>query len=397
MPRPRTARGHRSFHFSRRLVGYGADPGFAVDTNMREVDAGAAALLGNHDDAIASGSNGMNSVAAEALDWTRIQLNSAQREFLTQLPLTLEEGQRLFVHASAHAPEHWEYVTSVESASRTLWPHVHSQRSAVTFTSPPSSICHRPKKLPVSSRCNRLKSPYSRRGAGWPCSAPVAEHTTSKFHFKYKRGVPRKGERRLMPRVVVMEHIRDREKTLFEEEETKMLKKLMLSTVLSAAVATGAWAQSSSPMDSKPERATQAQPAMKDSSGKMNFVSSQKPDQWLATKFKGTDVLGSDNEKIGDVSDILFDKTGKVDAFIISVGGFLGVGSKEVALAPSSFDVVPGQNGSSDKLKIAATKDQLKDAQNFARYEPPRPTATTGSGTMGGGMKPAGSPSPSAR
>ena len=118
MPRPRTARGHRSFHFSRRLVGYGADPGFAVDTNMREVDAGAAALLGNHDDAIASGSIGMNSVAAEALDWTRIQLNSAQREFLTQLPLTFEEGQRLFVHASAHAPEHWEYVTSVESASR---------------------------------------------------------------------------------------------------------------------------------------------------------------------------------------------------------------------------------------------------------------------------------------
>ncbi|MGA9441426.1 MAG: metallophosphoesterase [Pseudolabrys sp.] len=118
MPRPRTARGHRSFHFSRRLVGYGADPGFAVDTIMREVDAGAAALLGNHDDAIASGSIGMNSVAAEALDWTRIQLNSAQREFLTQLPLTFEEGQRLFVHASAHAPEHWQYVTSVESASR---------------------------------------------------------------------------------------------------------------------------------------------------------------------------------------------------------------------------------------------------------------------------------------
>lgn len=201
-----------------------------------------------------------------------------------------------------------------------------------------------------------------------------------------------------MPRVVVMEHIRDREKTLFEEEETKMLKKLMLSTALSAAVATGAWAQSSSPMDSKPEPATQAQPAMKDSSGKMNFVSSQKPDQWLATKFKGTDVLGSDNEKIGDVSDILFDKTGKVDAFIISVGGFLGVGSKEVALAPSSFDVVPGQNGSSDKLKISATKDQLQDAQNFAHYEPPRPTGTTGSGApAGGGMKPSGSPSPSTR
>lgn len=147
------------FIFLGDYVGYGADPGFAVDTIMREVDAGAAALLGNHDDAIASGSIGMNSVAAEALDWTRIQLNSAQREFLTQLPLTFEEGQRLFVHASAHAPEHWEYVTSVESASRNFMATRASQRSAVTFTSPPSSICHRPKKLPVSSRCNRLKSP----------------------------------------------------------------------------------------------------------------------------------------------------------------------------------------------------------------------------------------------
>jgi sporulation protein YlmC with PRC-barrel domain len=183
------------------------------------------------------------------------------------------------------------------------------------------------------------------------------------------------------------------------KEEAKMLKKLMLSTALSAAVATGAWAQSSSSTDpSKPEPATQAQPATKDSSGKMNFVSSQKPDQWLATKFKGIDVLGSDNQKIGDVSDILFDKTGKVEAFVISVGGFLGVGAKEVALAPSSFDVVPGQNGSSDKLKISATKDQLQDAQNFARYEPPRPTGTTGSGApTGGGMKPSGSPSPSTR
>src|SRR5689334_23740798 len=180
-----------------------------------------------------------------------------------------------------------------------------------------------------------------------------------------------------------------------------MLKKLMLSTALSAAVATGAWAQSSSSTDTaKPDPAIQAQPMTKESSGKLNFVSTQKPDQWLASKFKGTDVLGSDNQKIGDVSDILFDKSGKVEAFVISVGGFLGVGSKEVALAPSSFEVVPGQNGSSDKLKLAATKDELKNAQNFARYEPPRPTATTGTGSsggMGGGMKPSGGSPPAGR
>jgi Spy/CpxP family protein refolding chaperone len=84
-----------------------------------------------------------------------------------------------------------------------------------------------------------------------------------------------------------------------------MLKKLMLSTALSAVMVTTAFAQSpSSPSSPNPPPAAQSQ-----GSGKANFVTAQKPDQWLATKFKGTNVLGSDNQKIGDVSDILFDKT----------------------------------------------------------------------------------------
>jgi diadenosine tetraphosphatase ApaH/serine/threonine PP2A family protein phosphatase len=117
------------FVFLGDYVGYGADPGFAVDTLMREVDGGAVALLGNHDDAIASGTSGMNAVAAQALNWTRLQLNGTQREFLAQLPLTFEDDQRLFVHASAHAPKHWEYVTSVESASRSFM----ATRAQATF------------------------------------------------------------------------------------------------------------------------------------------------------------------------------------------------------------------------------------------------------------------------
>ena len=96
------------------------------------------------------------------------------------------------------------------------------------------------------------------------------------------------------------------------KEEGEMLKKLLLSTALSAAVATVAFGQSSdTPKSSEPAPAAQSQ-----GSGK-NFVSSQKPDQFLASKFKGTEVMGSDNQKIGDVSDILFDKTGKIEAYVI--------------------------------------------------------------------------------
>jgi diadenosine tetraphosphatase ApaH/serine/threonine PP2A family protein phosphatase len=108
------------FIFLGDYVGYGADPGFVVDTVMREVKTGAVALLGNHDAAIASGTGGMNAVAAEAIEWTRPKLDATQRDFLTQMPLTFEDGNRLFVHASAHAPEYWEYIIDVSAASRSL-------------------------------------------------------------------------------------------------------------------------------------------------------------------------------------------------------------------------------------------------------------------------------------
>ena len=50
-------------------------------------------------------------------------------------------------------------------------------------------------------------------------------------------------------------------------------------------------------------------------------------------------MIGANNEKIGDVNDILFDRNGRVLAYVIGVGGFLGIGAKDVALAPASFQV----------------------------------------------------------
>ena len=180
-----------------------------------------------------------------------------------------------------------------------------------------------------------------------------------------------------------------------------MMKKLVIGAALGALTVSGALAQSPSPSPtSNPSPPAAAQTQTDRSSGKADFVSSQKPDQWVATKFKGTEVLGSDNQSIGSISDILFDKSGKVDAFVVSVGGFLGMGAKEVALAPSAFDTVPGDNGDAQKLKISMNKDDLTHAQNFARYEPPRPATTTGSGLSGlpgGKMHPSSNTPPTGR
>lgn len=185
-----------------------------------------------------------------------------------------------------------------------------------------------------------------------------------------------------------------------------MLKKLMITTALTGLMIGGAFAEgtpSTSDRPATPPAATSPSSPMKDQSStagaasSVQVVNQQKPDQWLASKFKGTNVIGNDNEKIGDVSDILFDKSGKIEAFVVGVGGFLGIGAKDVALPPSSFQVVAGDKSKneSDKLKLSMTKDQLKQAANFEPYNPPR--ATTGSASPGGMSRPATPASPSAR
>jgi hypothetical protein len=104
---------------------------------------------------------------------------------------------------------------------------------------------------------------------------------------------------------------------------------------------------------------------------KGQVVNEQLPDQWLASKFIGTDVVGVDKVKIGDVNDVLFDHNGKVIAYVIGIGGFLGIGTKDVALTPESFDVQTGSDGVSMRLRLITTKDELKTMAEFKRYNPP--------------------------
>jgi hypothetical protein len=124
-------------------------------------------------------------------------------------------------------------------------------------------------------------------------------------------------------------------------------------------------------------------------------VTEQTPDQWLATKFKGTDIIGVNDEKIGDVSDVLFQKDGRVVAYVISVGGFLGIGSKEVALVPTSFQVLPPTDRENMKLRLSMSKDELKAAPDFKPYNPPR-SVTGGPGAPTTGQRPA-TPAPGER
>ena len=178
-----------------------------------------------------------------------------------------------------------------------------------------------------------------------------------------------------------------------------MLKTLMMSAAVSALMVSGALAQDKPPMASPPAK---AEGAAMDSA---KFIQAQGTDQWVFSKFKGTDVLGPDNAHIGNVNDVLFEKNGKIVGLIVGVGGFLGIGEKNVAIVMSAFQPVPADtatvggggggaasSSSSDptnvKLKVSWTKDQLKSAPDFQYYKAPAPARSE---------RPTGSPTGMAR
>lgn len=115
------AQGCRYWVFLGDLIGYGADPGWVVDRVRACVEAGSAAVLGNHDQAVfAPPSQKMNPLAQAAIAWTRERLDASQIAFLRDLPLRVEHGDRLYVHANPQAPERWGYIADCLAAARGL-------------------------------------------------------------------------------------------------------------------------------------------------------------------------------------------------------------------------------------------------------------------------------------
>jgi sporulation protein YlmC with PRC-barrel domain len=83
--------------------------------------------------------------------------------------------------------------------------------------------------------------------------------------------------------------------------------------------------------------------------------------QWRLYKMIGLDVYNQNDEKLGEISELLVDQTGKIQTAILGVGGFLGVGERLVAV---NFDQLKFVNqpvevkmASSAQAPAAATKN----------------------------------------
>ena len=106
---------------------------------------------------------------------------------------------------------------------------------------------------------------------------------------------------------------------------------VMLATA-AVAQTTAPSNQPPSPQPSSPATSAPAAPAPTASTAKAPENNLAGQGKWRASKLMGVDIYGPDNKKVGDVTEVVFDKTGKVEMVTVGVGGFLGIGSKDVAI-----------------------------------------------------------------
>ncbi len=114
------AQGAQQFALLGDFVGYGADPVAVVQRVQVLAGQGALVVKGNHDEQAVRPPAEVRTAGDSTASWTHAQLNSSQRDFLDKLPLVLEQGSVLLVHASVDRPELWRYVTDERAAGASL-------------------------------------------------------------------------------------------------------------------------------------------------------------------------------------------------------------------------------------------------------------------------------------
>lgn len=89
-------------------------------------------------------------------------------------------------------------------------------------------------------------------------------------------------------------------------------------------------------------------------------------DDWPASEIIGTEVRNNAGENIGDVNELILANDGKVRAVVIGVGGFLGMGERDVAVAFNSLKITRDDDND-EVITIDATKDTLSNAPQWER------------------------------
>ena len=96
------------------------------------------------------------------------------------------------------------------------------------------------------------------------------------------------------------------------------------------------------------------------------YPTRQDAGQWLGLNLIGAKVVSASSDSVGKIANLVVNENGAVDAAVITVGGFLGIGGRDVAVTYDSLNIVRNHKGDGiDHVVIAATKSDLSQAAKF--------------------------------
>ena len=163
-----------------------------------------------------------------------------------------------------------------------------------------------------------------------------------------------------------------------------MIKRTLSAVALATVLAAPAFAQQSTAPDTTGKTDIKTDMvkhgSMTNSAAQPGFVQQQDVAEWRGSKLIGTNVYGPDNASIGEIDDLVIGNDGNIQAVVVGVGGFLGVGQKDVAVPFTALHIArKADSASIDKITVSYSKDELKNAPKFAFYAASQ-AQTTGSG-----------------
>ncbi len=97
-----------------------------------------------------------------------------------------------------------------------------------------------------------------------------------------------------------------------------------------------------------------------------SYMDSPPPNGMQASNLIGAEVNTTGDESVGSVNDLIIDQDGKVVAVVVGVGGFLGMGEKNVAI---NWDQIQMSGIGEQKLRIDQTRESLTSAPEFQKPE----------------------------
>lgn len=154
------------------------------------------------------------------------------------------------------------------------------------------------------------------------------------------------------------------------------MRSLLLGTTLLVAGTALAFAQTTDAPAPAPSAPVQAAPATLANDLRPTFVVQNKSDM-VTSKLVGLTIQNAANETIGEIADVVIGFDGKVKAWVVGVGGFLGIGTKYVAVDPSALHL-QRIDGKALRAVINTDKDQLRAAPEYVYLGKEKPKDDAG-------------------